>query len=427
MEYKPELHKLSNGIPVLLDPMDLASASMAVNFESGSRDEEINEYGIMHFCEHMLGKGTKRFPSSRALVDYIQDNSGTCNASTSPSNMRVYGRILAEKFPVLIDFLADEINNSLFDNNHIEIERDVILDELKRSLDNRGRQFDNFITGKIFAGSHMLEHNLGTQESLKSFSRDQLITYLKNHTSSKRTIITVSGNFGDKEILLKKLDEYFSYIPALDLPDNSGGIYHKSFGHNPWASQKQILLTIALPSPFDYSWENRINNIKMTYVKRILSVRLFESLRNKNGLVYDIGTGTFGDEKISAYSIDCQTSPENLEKCVTLVAKICKEFITSQPPTETELKRQFAKCDLGDADWLESPSDRMKSIISFYRDWGKLRDQNEDKIITDMNHSLKAEDILWAAKQFFNGETPSIFTQGPEHNLDLQKIWNDNF
>ena len=63
MKFEPSLHKLSNGLTVILDPMDAASTKVVVAFDTGSRDEKPNEYGITHFCEHMLCKGTKRFKS----------------------------------------------------------------------------------------------------------------------------------------------------------------------------------------------------------------------------------------------------------------------------------------------------------------------------------------------------------------------------
>ncbi|MBR4860241.1 MAG: insulinase family protein, partial [Alphaproteobacteria bacterium] len=64
MKYNPTLHKLSNGVTVILDPMDIETVHMHVTFKTGACDEKPDEYGITHFCEHMFCKGSKRFPDA---------------------------------------------------------------------------------------------------------------------------------------------------------------------------------------------------------------------------------------------------------------------------------------------------------------------------------------------------------------------------
>ena len=149
MKYEPTLHKLSNGVTVILDPMDLETTAVKVSFNTGSRDEQPHEYGITHFCEHMLCKGTKRLPTKREINDYMDYWGGACNALTGISQMALTGRILADNVKILIDFFADQLQNSLFDVQKIEIERRVICDERRRALDNPDRQFDDFISGRV--------------------------------------------------------------------------------------------------------------------------------------------------------------------------------------------------------------------------------------------------------------------------------------
>ena len=121
MKYNPTLHKLSNGVAVILDPMDVETASVAVSFKTGSWDEKPNEYGITHFCEHMLCKGTKRFPTVAAIKDYMEENAGVSNAFTSLTELRLHGRIIGENLDKLIDVLSDQLQNSLFPPECIEL------------------------------------------------------------------------------------------------------------------------------------------------------------------------------------------------------------------------------------------------------------------------------------------------------------------
>lgn len=77
MKFEPTLHKLPSGLAVILDTMDLETTTISVLFKTGARDETSTEMGITHFCEHMLCKGTMRFPTKRAFDDFMDFNGGT--------------------------------------------------------------------------------------------------------------------------------------------------------------------------------------------------------------------------------------------------------------------------------------------------------------------------------------------------------------
>ena len=138
MKFKPIMRKLSNGVTVILDPMEAATDAVRVCFQTGGQDEKPNEYGLTHFCEHMFCKGTKKFPTARDAKDFIANNGGITNASTSTTILSFDGRIVADKLSVFINFLADRIKNSVFDEKVLENERGPILDELRRGLSIHG-------------------------------------------------------------------------------------------------------------------------------------------------------------------------------------------------------------------------------------------------------------------------------------------------
>ena len=150
MKFEPQLHKLPNGITVILDPMDLETVTFKVLFRTGSRDEKPNEYGLTHFCEHMLCKGTPRFPDRKSAEEYLDYYSATRNACTGNAQLSFYGRIIAENTEKLVDFIGDQLQNSLFDPKKIDIEHGVVCDELRRALDNPFRQYDDFLSKTLF-------------------------------------------------------------------------------------------------------------------------------------------------------------------------------------------------------------------------------------------------------------------------------------
>ena len=209
MKFEPTLHKLSNGITVILDPMDLETVAIKVSFATGSRDETADTFGITHFCEHMLCKGTPKFPTRKELRDFLENMGGTSNASTSGSSLRFYGRIIAENINVLLEVFADQLKNSLFDVEKIEIERSVILDELRRAQSNNQRKNVDFIETNLFGFSNY--RTLGTVENIKSFTRDQMIDWLKKRLSAKNCTICVSGRIDDESGLLQRIEDLFDF------------------------------------------------------------------------------------------------------------------------------------------------------------------------------------------------------------------------
>ena len=106
MEINPTLHKLSNGISVILDPMDVETDEVCICFKTGSLDEEDSERGLTHFCEHMFFKGTPRFPSAQLARDYIADKGAYINAYTGYDKLRFCGRVVSKNLYFLLDFWA---------------------------------------------------------------------------------------------------------------------------------------------------------------------------------------------------------------------------------------------------------------------------------------------------------------------------------
>ena len=221
MKYNPSLHKLSNGITVILDPMDIETVSVKVCFQTGMRDEKPNEYGLTHFCEHMLCKGTKKLPNKKAIDDYMDYNGATRNAGTGQAETAFYGRVLAENVNVLVDFFADALQNSLFDEKKIEIERNVICDERRRALDQPGNQFVDFISKNLFNYTTFSTRGIGSEENIRSFTRNQMLEFIGRRFSAKNCIICLSGRLDNPSEVLKNIERGFAFLPTHDVSQNT--------------------------------------------------------------------------------------------------------------------------------------------------------------------------------------------------------------
>lgn len=422
MEYKPTVHKLSNGATVILDPMDLETVAIKIRFKTGSRDETDENHGITHFCEHMLCKGTKKLPTRKELREYVENSGGVSNAMTSNRGIMLSGRIIAENTNVLLEVFSDMLQHSLFDPNKIEIERSVILDELRRGLGSNQRKFANLIDTNLFGYS--VFQTLGNEENIKSFTREQMLDWLHKRLSGKNCIIGVSGRIDDENALLAKIQELFSFLPNHEVPTNQEIKYTPCDKFLFESSLKNVWINILFPYIRPSTYENIRDDMAEAMFRKYLIQELSEVLRQQNGLVYGLGGTSWGNEITGVRGIDTETSPENLERVVALIAQTSYRIYTQDKITEPVIQRFRNIHRLADADFLESSSRRRDVLVSHWEDFGKLYDYNH---IIELDRGITADDVIRASHGFFDGPM-SIMTFGAEYgNIDLRKIWIDNF
>ena len=423
MKFEPSLHKLSNGLIVILDPMDLETINFNVHFNTGSRDEKPNEYGLTHFCEHMLCKGTPRFPDKKAIDDYFDYYSGERNALTGNSRLEFHGRILAENADKLIDYIGDQLQNSLFDPQKIEIERGVVKDELRRSLDNPFRQFDDFVSEKLFNYATFSFRALGTEDTISSFTRQQAMDFIYSRMSTKNCIICASGKIEDRDALLKYIEKTFAFLPTFDVPENKEIHYTPGVFHNSKQDNKNVRLNILFTDKCGNKFEDIYKNRCVAKFETYISRELNKIIRHENGLAYAFSMVGYGNEDFNVNGFKTETSSRNIEKCAALVAKNAFRIYNENKITADDLDRFNRQNKLKQADFLESANRRCNILIGFYRDYGRLYDFYEN---VKLSESVTVEDVIKYSRGYFDGPV-SIVTQGADFDTDLGAVWAENF
>ena len=424
MKFEPTLHKLSNGVTVILDPMDLETACVKIAFKTGSIDEKPNEYGITHFCEHMFCKGSKRFPTKKERTDFLNNHGGTSDAVTSPMRLRFHGRIIAENLNVLIDVLADMLENALFDEKQVEIERGAILDELRRGLDNPDRVMYEFGMKNIFntyVPNGLL--TLGNPENIKSFTIKDLREYSHRRMSAKNCTVTISGRIDSKDDVLAKLEKALAFLPTHDVTQIIDLNYTPCVAHCPSDKNKNVKLASVFQDIFQDTFENLYESKCLSRFERFLLRELQEVIRNQNGLVYGVRGVAYGFPNNGCCGYGTETSPENIARVVALMAQTAYRVYTENPINQQELDKMFNLCRLGDADFLESSTARNDKLNEFYLWYNRLYDFAEG---VKMTKSITPEDVVKYSRGIF--DTPmSIITYGADFDADLKQIWIDNF
>lgn len=188
-------HTLPNGLQILGQRMlDLESISLCYHVRTGSRDEHDPAlYGVSHFLEHMVFKGTARRDAEQITLDFNKMGA-EFNAFTSVEQTVYYARVLGEYLPQAVDLLSDMMRPRL-DAQDFAMERNVILEEIARSEDVPTNQAYRKLLGTYFAGTTLSHEVLGTRQSIRELTVEQMRDYHARRYAANNLILAIAGNF----------------------------------------------------------------------------------------------------------------------------------------------------------------------------------------------------------------------------------------
>ncbi|HEU5438449.1 MAG TPA: pitrilysin family protein [Ktedonobacterales bacterium] len=231
-------YTLPNGLEILGQQMpDLESISVCFHVRTGARDEHDPAlFGVSHFLEHMVFKGTTRRDAEQITLDF--NNMGAeFNAFTSNEQTVYYARVLGEYLPNAIDLLSDMMRPRL-DAHDFALERNVILEEIARSEDVPSGQAYRKLLQTYFA-SHALGHEvLGTRESIRNLTVEQMHAYANRRYASNNLILAIAGDFHWQDLLDLAAEKCGAWQP--------GEAGRTALPHMPARSMAQVYVKPAL-------------------------------------------------------------------------------------------------------------------------------------------------------------------------------------
>lgn len=351
---------LPNGIRVVTENLPhVNSFSLGFWFNTGSRNENRKTNGISHFTEHMLFKGTSK-RSSKRISDDVEKLGGYLNAFTSKEHTCYYGRGVGEHLPKVFDVLSDMVQNSLFREKDIEKESGVILDEFYDIEDSPEELIFDRFESNIFK-SHPLHYPIiGTEKNIKEFKRNDFLEYLQKHYTTNNLLIAASGNVSHEKIV--ELVE--TKITGLQKSKLKGKKSLATTNQSNLLIKKDIQQTHVIIGKETFGFRD-IDRLKVNILSNIIgegsSSRLFNVLREKNGLTYQINSFLNSFADYSSFGIYFSTNEKQADKAVDLVGKEF-EKIRKNGITKVEFSRakEYMKGNL--IMHLESTTNRMIRI-----------------------------------------------------------------
>ena len=324
MEY--QYSKLSNGIRLIHKMANSPVAHCGIIINAGSRDELPEEFGIAHFIEHVIFKGTNKRKAYH-VISRLEDVGGDLNAYTSKEETFVYASFLSRYYERSLELFSDILFNSSFPEKELEKEKDVIIDEINSYRDSPSELiFDEF--EEVLFKNHPIGHNiLGSPETVKSFGRQHIQSFMQRNYLTDRMVICSVGSLSfDKLVLL--CEKYFGHIPASAAKNGR----HAFTNYQPTIiqSEKSNFQVHCMMGNIAYDVSTERKNV-LALLTNILggpgmNSRLNLAIREKHGYSYNIEAHYQPFSDSGLFNIYLGTDAEYLEKSLKLVYKELKNL-----------------------------------------------------------------------------------------------------
>ena len=320
-------HTLDNNIRLVHHRTSGIVAHCGIIINAGSRDENSPEHGIAHFIEHMMFKGTCKRRSYH-ILSRLEDVGGELNAYTTKEDTAIHASFLKEDYERTIELIADITFNSIFPEKEIIREKDVIIEEINSYLDTPSELIFDEFEEQIFSGQPIGRSILGKPETVKTFSRERIFDFISRNYTNEQIVFCSVGNIADEKIL-KLFKTHFGSRNTGQRKSHKTAEWH----YKPTSVTKEkdtfqnhcIIGNVA----YDIKDYRRLGMFLLNNILggQGLNSRLNMTLREKNGLAYNVESNYNPYFDTGTFCIYFGTDKQFLNKSISIVnaelAKLC--------------------------------------------------------------------------------------------------------
>jgi predicted Zn-dependent peptidase len=394
------------------------SAAVAIWVRVGGRYEPKRLSGVSHFLEHLLFKGTRR-RSHRQIKKEVEGVGGILNAFTSEESTCYFAKLPAEHFRRALDVLADMVKEAALDSKEVVRERAVILEEIKMYRDQPA-QYVHELMGELLWPNQSLGRSLaGTPETVSSLSRGDMLTYKKRYYQPANLLISASGPVAHGEVL-GLVQKWF--------PGRNGG------GHSQFEPARRgqahprfhFVEKETEQTHFNLGFHGFSKQDPRRYALGLLNIilganmssRLFEEVREKRGLAYEIKSGVGHYQDTGLVSVSAGVENRKVSLALAVILQELRK-LARRPVPEEELRR--AK-DYFLGQFLMGLEDTLDHLL-----WvGEKILYNEavpdrEKITREIE-KVKVRDLQKIAAQIFRTAHLNLALVGPLKEKEQEKL-----
>jgi predicted Zn-dependent peptidase len=414
-----EMSTLGNGVRVITEVMPhVRSVSVGIWIGSGSRRESTGQNGISHFIEHMLFKGTTS-RSAEDIARSVDALGGNLDAFTAKELVCFNTKVLDQHLSQAFDVLADLVLHPMFREEDIEKEKGVILEEIKMEEDS-----PDYLVHEIFSANFWKDHSLGkpilgTPGSVRRFDSQMVRDFYNAVYTPANVLVTAAGNLTHAG-LAALVRQHFESLPKGDAaPAEQPPSTHARIALRNKKSLEQVHLCLGVPSyplPHDERFACYVLN---TLLGGGMSSRLFQNIRERQGLAYSVFSELNPYRDTGCLSIYAGTSVESAPKVVESITKEFRELKQRQVSGE-ELRRAKDHLKGSLMLGLESTGSRMSNLARQEMYFGRFFTLDE---VLESIEAVTANDVRRIAQTFFDPKQIALTILG---NLEKIKIGRED-
>ncbi|HIM59483.1 MAG TPA: insulinase family protein [Dehalococcoidia bacterium] len=401
---------LPNGLRILTSTFRHTNAvSIIFLFGAGSRYETPELAGASHLFEHLLFKGTPTRPTPRQISEVVEGVGGSLNAFTDREVTGYWCRLAQPHYREGIDLLSDMALNSLFRDEDIDKEKQVVYEEIRASFDSPGARTSMLLDELLWPNQPMGRDIAGTVESVGAISRDEMRKYLETQYVASNTVIAVAGNIEHDDVV-EQLTELLGglqdgeILPMYPFESKTDGP-RVALEHRP---TEQAHIAFGLPG-FSQDDPDRYALALMSVILgESMSSRLFEEVREQRGLAYDIHSGVAFYSDCGAFIVESGIDPARIDEAIPVILGELGKMRDGVTEAEWAQARELTKGR------MMLRMEESRAVTSFLGIQELLRDKVEsvDAVIEKIE-AVTLDDIKRVANRIISAENLVLAVVGP--------------
>lgn len=396
---------LPNGVRIITEQVsNVRSVSLGIWVGTGSRHEKAGENGAAHFIEHMVFKGTVRRTAAQ-LAQEMDAIGGQINAFTTKENTCFYARVLDTHLAQATDILCDMFFSSKFDDADVQTERGVILEEIGMYEDNPEDVCAERLMSAVYPGSALARPILGKKSTLEKMTGATLRDYMHKHYLAGDIVVALAGSFTQADV--DALALRFSAVAP------GRGTLGKPALYVPAVTAKrkaieQNHLTLAFPGlPYGHG-DRYALQLLSSMLGGGMSSRLWQEVREKQGLCYSVYSYGAGHEETGIFAIYTALGKETEAQALGTITAVVRNF-AAKGVTQAELDRAREQSKANVLMGLESTQARMSHLGRGELLSGEVLEP--DQIIAAYD-AVTREDVQRLSEEIFRFENLSLSAVG---------------
>ena len=350
-------HNLPNGVQIVHRKTTSPVVYVGIMIGAGTRHEQPEENGMAHYIEHCLFKGTEHY-TARQIINHIEGIGGEINAYTTKEETTFYAATLNNHFRTTLHLLADMVLRPTFNKKETDKEVTVILDEIESYNDSPSELIYDDFENMIFEGSSLAMPILGTKKTLKRISKSPQypLDWMAKHYRPERMVLFVQGNVSTKQVITAAEKELLASSPITYSEASYSSLCERPIGLCPSYSpsgasrtyRRHTHQTHVMLGSHTYPIGHP-KQLTMFLLNNILgggsmSSRLYLSLREKYGLVYNIDSQAVPLSDTGYWNIYLACEPQHKDQCLELCHKELKQLRDTKL-TATQLQRALRQLE----------------------------------------------------------------------------------